>query len=131
VLLEFAFEFGESAQLPALVPADPARADLVDGDRVQVVELLASAPHDDDEVRRLQDVEVLRDRLTRDVLVGAEFAERLAVARVQAVEQRAAARVGKGTEDGVQVHQVIMQRTGCMSTPFLGVANRRCAPDMP
>ena len=63
--------------------------------------LLAAVPSGRHEVRRLEHGEVLADGLPGHGEAGAELAERLPVAAVEAVEQRPPARVGQGPEDVV------------------------------
>ena len=83
----------------AFVFADPAFADLMQRHRIEEMQLLASAPDDDDQVRPLKDDQVLRHRLTRHLQVTAEFAERLAIALVQLIQQLSAALIGQRFED--------------------------------
>jgi hypothetical protein len=97
-VLQCSFQVGERVDAVALVGRDPALADLVDGCRVQEVELLPPAANGGDEIGRLEDGEVLADRLPGHVEPGAELAQGLSVADVQAVEQLPATRVGKRLE---------------------------------
>src|SRR5262245_24517719 len=100
---------------------DPALTDLADGRGVEVMELLAAAADGGDQVGRFQDGEVLAHRLPGHVQSGAELAEGLAVARVEAVEELPATRVGQRLEDLVHLlicsHQAAYNRQpeGCMS----------------
>src|SRR5215216_4356927 len=89
------------------------------------MELLPAASDRGHERRRLQNREVLADRLARHVEPGAQLAQRLAVATVEAVEQPAAAGVSQGLEDRVHVmvsrHAAkwlhdYRQPEGCMSS---------------
>ena len=90
------------------------------GHRVQVVKLLPSAPHRRDEVRLLQSIEVLRDRLPAHREMAAQLAQRLPVLFVEGVEQPASGRAGEGAEDGVDGHESIMQVITCMSRREFG-----------
>lgn len=100
---ECAFEFGEQVEAGVLVLADPAFGDVVDGDGVEVVDLLAAPPERDDEIGVFEDAEVFGGSLAGHVEVGGEAAEGLAVIGVEPVEERAAGGVGEGFEDGVRV----------------------------
>jgi len=95
---ELFFEVDERVQASVLEFADPSTHDLADGDRIQVVELLSSAPHDGDEVRSLEDGEMFGDGLTSHRQAIGELTQRLAIAGKQRVEQCATAFVGEGTE---------------------------------
>ncbi|GAB7522993.1 hypothetical protein PBS_19770 [Paraburkholderia sp. 2C] len=63
--------------------------------------------------------EVLRDGLARHGKPFAELNQRLAVALMEPVEQQAAARVGKGTKNGVVVHVDNRQLFGCVSRTII------------
>ena len=78
---------------------NPALGDLVDRCGVQVVELLATPSDGRHEVGRLEDRQVLADRLAGHVQAFGEFPEALSVAGVQAIQQLAATRVGQCLED--------------------------------
>ena len=91
----------------AFVFADPALADLVDRHRIEIMQLLAPAPDRGDQVRRLQQQEMLRHRLPCYVQVCAQFAERLAVALMQLVQQLPAAPVTQRFEHCIHLHAII------------------------
>src|SRR3954453_16440967 len=113
---EALLEFGERAQAWTLELADPALGDLVDRHRIDEVQLLPPLALHRDEVRLLQDREMLRYRLARHGQPLAQLAQRLAVPRVQPVQQPSPARVRQGTEDGVVAHHRNMQLSDCMSS---------------
>ena len=94
-----------------VVAGDPALGDVVDGRRVEVVQLLPAAADGRDEVGRLQHGEVLAHRLAGHVQPRAQLAQRLAVALVEAVEQDPAARVGQRLEHVVSANR---QPFGCL-----------------
>src|SRR6185312_2349926 len=102
-LLECAFQVGQGVDATAVVLPDPALPDLVDGRRVQVVQLLPAAAERRDEVRGLEHGEVLADGLPGHVELRAELAQGLAVAGVQAVQQPPAAGIGERPERVVHV----------------------------
>ena len=81
----------------------PAHVDLVDGNRVEVVQLLPSPPFDGDEIRCFEQPEVLCDRLPRHVEALAQFGQRLAAAFVQPVDQHPPARIREGFEHFVDL----------------------------
>src|SRR6266536_164030 len=60
---QISLELAEREQARAFVFADPAVGDLVDGDGIEVVQLLAPAPECRHEIRFLQNSEMLGDRL--------------------------------------------------------------------
>jgi len=79
-----------------IVFADPAVVDLVNRDRVQVMQFFAAVPDNRYEIRFLQQQEVLRHRLARHGQVAAQLIQRLAAFAVQDVQQTSAAFVGEG-----------------------------------
>jgi hypothetical protein len=95
---EVLFQIAEGLQLRAFVFADPALGDFVDGHRIEVMELFASAPDDCDKVRAFEQVEVFGHGLAGHGEVGTQVRERLPAAFTQRVEQLAAAPVGEGFE---------------------------------
>jgi len=97
-VFEMLLEVAEGLQAVALVFADPALVDFVDGDGVEVVELFAAVPDGGDEIGVLEEVQVLGNSLTAHIEVLAESGESLAVVFVQQVEQLAAAGIGQGFE---------------------------------
>ncbi len=76
---------------PAFVPADPPPGEFDDRCRVEEVAFLPPASQGDDRAGLIQDREVLADRLAGHVETGAQLAQGLPVAGVQAVEQVTAA----------------------------------------
>ena len=81
------FQFAERDQLCALEFPDPSFADLVDRHRVEVVQFLASMLHSSDEVRRLQNPEMLGHGLPCHGEAVAKFEQRLSVAGVKPIQQ--------------------------------------------
>ena len=112
-------ELGEDSEAAPVELADPALGNLVNRDRVEVMQFFAPAPHDGDEVGRLQQTQVLADGLARHREVLAQLAERLSVSRMQLVQQLPAGGIGQGPEHIVHVglggHGRIMQPLGCLS----------------
>src|SRR5215213_6732081 len=97
-LLQLSFQLAERDQFPALEFLDPAFADLMDRNRIEVVQLLAAMPERGDEIGRFEDPKVLCDRLPRHGEAIAEFVQRLSVPGMKPVEQRAPRRIGKRFE---------------------------------
>ena len=126
---EFLLQIAECLQPAALVFADPPLIDIVNGDRIEVVELFAAAPDDCDEVGLLEDFEVLGDSLARHGEQRAKPSQRLPAALVQRIEQLASAGIGEGLEHVVHVDGEEMQPKGCMSSDGLrgAVARSRFA----
>jgi hypothetical protein len=107
-------EVAEGLQTVALVFADPALVDFVNGDGIEVVELFAAVPDGGDEVGVLEEVEVLGHGLAGHVEVLAEGGEGLTVVFVQQVEQLAAAGIGQGFENVVHdVGKIGNQMVAC------------------
>src|SRR5438874_762060 len=85
------------------------------------MELLTAAALASDQIGRLQDVEVLADRLARHAQISTELAKRLAVALIEPIEQRPPTGIGKCLEHVVILicsHPAAFQHTqpnGCMS----------------
>ena len=69
------------------------------------MKLFPSAANGRDEVGRLEDPQMLSDRLSGHREVGAELRERLAVAVAQGVEELPPRRARQGLEDRVRVHR--------------------------
>src|SRR5437899_4503044 len=90
-LFETLFQIAQRLKTMAFVFANPALGDLVNRHWIEIMQLLASAPDDDDQIRRFQQQEMLGDRLPRHVEVFAQVAERLPVLLAQLVEQFATA----------------------------------------
>ena len=87
----------------AFVFANPALGDLVQRHWIEVMQLLAPAPDDDDEIRRFQQQEMLGHRLPGHVEVFTQFAERLPVVLVQLIEQFSATFVRQCFEYCIQL----------------------------
>src|SRR5258708_22966930 len=86
--LQLPFQFAERGKLAALKFFDPPLADLMDRHRVEIVQLLAAMPERGDEVGRLENCKVLRDRLPGHGEALAEVVQGLSVAGVKSVQQR-------------------------------------------
>src|SRR5262245_9947573 len=117
----------------ALVLADPALRDLVDRHRIEIVQLLAAAPDGRDEVRALENGEMLAHGLPRHRRSGlgepfAKLVQGLAVPRMEPIEKLPAAAVGQRPEHFV--HGDNMQPFGCLSSasntscPLNGIRRR-------
>src|SRR6185369_14955125 len=106
-LLQSFLERGERAYAVAVELADPAVVEGVDGRGIEKVQLLAAAPEGDDEVRHLEEREVLGHRLAGHRQLLAQLGERLAGVGVQPIEERAARRVGERFPDDVRIHVAI------------------------
>ncbi len=101
VVLQRLFQIEQRLQARALVFGDPACADLMDGRRVEVVQLFASAFHGRDQVGVLQNAQVLRYSLACHAPAFAKLAQGLPVLREKRVEQGAAALVSQSAENAV------------------------------
>src|SRR6185436_16186920 len=124
-LLQLPFQLAERGKFPALEFSDPAFADLMDRDGIDVVQLLAPMPERGDEVGRFENPKVLCHRLPRDREAVAEFAQRLSVPGVKPVEQRAPRRIGKRFEDLIHGSDH-RQPKGCMSSACVGRCPTLC-----
>ncbi len=71
------------------------------------MQLFATSPHSGDQIRGLQQVEVLRNSLPRHVQMLAQFIERAPVVRMQKVQQLAPAGIGQGFEQQVSVMEML------------------------
>src|SRR4030095_8971046 len=124
-LLQLSFQLAERCKFPALEFSDPAFADLMDRNRIEIVQLLAAMPERGDEVGRFENPKVLCHRLPRHGEAVAEFIQRLSVFGVKPVEQRAPRRIGKRFED--LIHGVDnRQPKGCMSSARFGRGPSLC-----
>src|SRR4030042_2665657 len=118
-------EVPQGVQVLPLELLDPTLVDLVNGDRVEVVQFFAPPANRRNQVGVLQSPEVLRDRLAGHVEVRAELPQRLAALRSKTVEQTPPCRIGECLEHLVHVHaKHDMLENTCMSTP---AANARKA----
>src|SRR5262245_22411172 len=111
-------ELVERLQASALELLHPAVVDLVDGHGVQEVELLAASPRGADEVRLLEQRQVLRDRLPGHPHPLAELREREPARLVEAIEQLPPAGIRERSEHRVHpflLRPSIMQVLTCMS----------------
>ncbi len=79
------FEIPQHVQGLLFIFLNPTLVDLVDGDGVQIVQLLAPPADGRNEVGVLQAAEVLRDRLARHHEVRTKFPQRLASTGAQAI----------------------------------------------
>src|SRR5437773_4597487 len=76
-LFETLFQIAQRLKAMAFVFANPALGDLVNRHWIEIMQLLAPAPDDGDQIRRFQQQEMLGHRLPRHVQVFAQLAERL------------------------------------------------------
>lgn len=89
-------QIAQGLQVVALVLADPAFVDFVNGDGIEVVQFFAAVPDGRDKIGALEQVEVLGYGLTCHVEVRAQVGQRLPAALVEHIEQFAAAGIGQG-----------------------------------
>jgi hypothetical protein len=82
-----------------VVLIDPSFSNLIDRDRVEVVEPFSTSPDGGDEIGRFKNREVLADRLTGHFQASGELKETLPVTSVQAVQQVTSTRIGQSLED--------------------------------
>jgi hypothetical protein len=114
--LQSCLQVGERAHPLAVVPVDPALGDGVDRRGVEVVQLLPATPERGHQAARLQYRQMLADGLPRHLQPGTQLPQALPVARVQAVEQPAAAGIGERLEHRVHLTSSLnMQPSGCMN----------------
>jgi hypothetical protein len=92
------FDGAQRFQTGALEFVDPPLLHLVQGDGIEVVQLLPAAADGADQVGRLQDGQVLGRGLPGHVEAGAELAEGLAALLPQLVEEVAPGRIGQRLE---------------------------------
>ena len=76
----------------------------MEGDRVQVMELLPPLPARGDETGLLEDSQMLHDPEAGHLQLGLELRERAAVTREEPVQEKTPSRVGERLEDLVVVH---------------------------
>ena len=116
------FQIAQGLQAMALVLADPALVDVVEGDGVEVVQLFAAVPDDGDEVGVLEQVEMLGHGLAGHVEVRAEAGQRLPAALVEQVEQLATAGIGERFENFIHdVGNIGNQMVACQMDKFFRV----------
>src|SRR5262249_52659867 len=96
--LQSSFEVRKRLEARLFELGNPALVDLLQRYRIEEVQLFAAAPHGGNQVRRFQQVEMLRHALPRHIQVFAEIVECAAVVGVQQVQQLAPAGVGQSLE---------------------------------
>ena len=94
VFFETLFQIAQRLKAMAFIFANPALGDLVNRHWIEVMQLLAPAPDDGDQVRLFEENQVLRHRLPRHLQMLTQLRQRLSVVRVQLIQQLAAARIG-------------------------------------
>ena len=94
---------------------DPAMLNLMQRNRIQVVQLAPPAPDGADEVGRLEHRQMLAHRLPRHLEVLAQLAECLAVVLSKPIQQQPAARVRQRPED--PVHLIVRHPPLCRYLP--------------
>src|SRR2546430_1535234 len=87
LFFETLFQIAQRSKAMAFIFANPALGDLVQRHWIEIMQLLAPAPDDDDEIRRFQQQEMLGHGLPRHIEVFTQFAECLPVVLVQLIEQ--------------------------------------------
>src|SRR4029077_2328294 len=101
--LQSSFEIRECLEARFFELGNPALVDLLQRYWIEEVQLFTAAPYGGDQVRRLEQAEVLRHALPCHVQVFTQLVERAAVVRMQQVQQLAPARIGQGLEQYVGV----------------------------
>src|ERR1700730_16427909 len=94
-------EVAQCVQPSPLVFLDPTFIDLVERNRIEVMQLFSPPADRRHQVGSLESREVLRDRLAGHVEVRAEVPQRLAVLRSEAVEQTPSCGTGERLENFV------------------------------
>ena len=79
--------------------------DLVNRHRIEIVKFLASLTHDRHQVRILENLQMLRNRLSGHVHVLTQGDKRQSTLCVQQVEQLSSGWVSEGFEDSVDFRQ--------------------------
>ena len=99
-----------------LVFCDPAFVYFMDGDRVEIVELLTPSSHRGNQVGVFKPREVLCHRLAGHIQVRTKLSERPASVRAQGIQQASPGRVSKSLEYLINIHgNQFMQQHACMS----------------
>jgi len=99
----------------SLIGADPPLVDLVDRHRIEVVQLLATAPNRDHQVRVFEQRKVLANRLASHGKACTKATERLTVFTVESVEENPARRVGESLKDLVHELTICSQMAACQA----------------
>ena len=107
VCFEVLFQVTERLKAVAFIFADPALIDFMQRHRVEIMELLASAPDHRDEVRRLQQGQMLGYGLPGHIQVLAQPGQSLAIALVELIQQFPPAFIGQRFEYGVHLAEII------------------------
>ncbi len=100
---EIPFQIAQHLKVIALIFGNPTLVDLVQGHWIEVMQLLASAPLDGNEIRRLQKHQMFGHCLSRHGEMLTKVPERLPAARAQFIEQLASAGISQGFENFIHV----------------------------
>ena len=99
--LEASLQITQGAEAALLVFVDPALGDLLEWDRIEIMELLPASPQRNDKVRFGQESKMFGHGLARHIEVLAKFTQGLAIVAMQLIEERASARVSQSFKDVV------------------------------
>jgi len=112
--LQYLFHVAQRLQARTLEFADPAFANLMDRHGIEVVKLLAAAFDRRDQIRLLENGQVLAHCLPRHGKALAQLTKRLSIVGAQAIQQLPSARIGQRSE--YSIHGDNMQPFGCISS---------------
>ena len=103
ILFKFPFQVSQRREPAALELVDPAILNLIERNRIQVVELFPALPDDGDEIGVDEQLQVLRHRLARHFEMLAELPQRLPVLLVEDIQKLPAAGIAERLEYLVRV----------------------------
>src|SRR5258708_810505 len=109
--------------MAALKFPNPAFGDLADRNGIDEVQLFSAIPLPRDEIRLLENRQMLGDCLACHVQPAAKIAEGLAILPVQPIQQPPAARVCQSAKHGVLIHVRHMELFSCL---FIGNRSVAC-----
>jgi len=122
LLLQISLQLTQYVEARTFVLPDPPLCNLVDRDRIQIVQLVPALPAGDDQAGLLKQSKMLGDRLPRHLQPRAQLVQGLAVLHKQRVQQMPATPVCQRTEDCIFIHDSdYMQPFGCMSSRDIAV----------
>lgn len=106
----------ERTETGSFVLVNPALRNLLKRSRIQIMELLPSAPERNNQVGSDQEIKVFADALAGHVEMATKFVQGLAVVTVKVIQQGAAAGIGQGFKNIVHL-RINMQPNGCILSP--------------
>jgi hypothetical protein len=119
----------ESVQAQTLVLADPSFCDLVNGNGIEIVQFVPSAPDWRHQIGPFQDAKMFAHGLPCHLEANAQFGQALTILFKKPIQQRATVGVSQRLKDRVCVHKEELYATQWLHVKKYAVASHRLAAD--